>query len=89
MSLGDAPRGRQLEKIIVPTLVLHGSNLEQMSGDGGPGLAAILPNAKLVTVEDAGHDPWLDQPKLFFAAANSFLRELPSTRADYLTSGIH
>ena len=60
-SLGDAPRSRQLERITVPVLVIHGSNPEQMSGDGGPGLAAILPNAKLVTVADAGHDPWLDR----------------------------
>jgi proline iminopeptidase len=88
MSLGDAPRSRQLEKITVPTLVLHGSNPEQMSGDGGPGLAAILPNAKLVTIADAAHDPWLDQPKVFFAAANSFLRELQSTRPDSSTSAI-
>lgn len=76
MSLGDAPWSRQLERITVPALVIHGSNPEQMSGDGGPGLAAILPSAKLVTIADAGHDPWLDQPKVFFAAANSFLGEL-------------
>jgi pimeloyl-ACP methyl ester carboxylesterase len=78
MSLGDAPRSRQLERIAVPVLVLHGSKPEQMSGDGGPGLAAILPYARLVTIEGAGHDPWLDQPKRFFAATSSFLAELPS-----------
>ena len=89
MSLGDAPRSGQLDKITVPTLILHGSNPEQMSGDGGPGLAAILPNARLVTVEDAAHDPWLDQPKVFFSAANRFLRELRSTRPDSSTSGVH
>jgi proline iminopeptidase len=80
MSLGDAPWSRQLERITVPALVIHGSNPEQMSGDGGPGLAAILPNAKLVTIPNAGHDPWLDQPKEFFAATNSFLRKLPTIR---------
>jgi pimeloyl-ACP methyl ester carboxylesterase len=76
MSLSDVPKTWQLATITVPTLVIHGSNPEQMSGDGGPGLAAILPNAMLVTVANAGHDPWLDQPKVFFAAANRFLREL-------------
>jgi len=76
MSLGDAPRAQQLARISAPVLIIHGSNPEQMSGDGGPGLAEILPNAKLVTVPDAGHDPWLDQPKLFFTAANGFLMRL-------------
>ncbi len=80
MSLADAPWSRQLERITVPVLVIHGSNPEQMSGDGGPSLVEILPNAKLVTVADAGHDPWLDQPKVFFAAANKFIREMPTIR---------
>lgn len=78
MSLPDAPRGLGLMRIAVPVLVIHGSNPNQMSGDGGPRLAEILPNAKLVTVEDAGHDPWLDQPKAFFGAANRFLAGLPT-----------
>jgi proline iminopeptidase len=77
MSMGDAPHGRTLEGITVPALVIHGSAPEQMSGDGGPGLAEILPNVKLVTIADAGHDPWLDQPKEFFTAANNFLARLP------------
>jgi len=76
MSLGDVPQTWQLQTITVPTLVIHGSNPEQMAGDGGPGLATILPNAKLVTIPNAGHDPWLDRPKMFFGAANSFLGEL-------------
>jgi pimeloyl-ACP methyl ester carboxylesterase len=81
MSLGDVPRSQQLERITSPALIIHGSNPEQMSGDGGPGLAEILPNAKLVTISNAGHDSWLDQPKVFFAAANSFLAKLPTVRS--------
>ena len=76
MSLGDAPRAQQLARISAPVLIIRGSKPEQMAGDGGPGLAEILPNAKLITVPDAGHDPWLDQPKLFFTAANGFLMRL-------------
>ena len=78
MSLSDAPRSLMLKSITVPALVIHGSNAGQMSGDGGPGLAAILPNAKLVTIAKAGHDPWLDQPKTFFAAVHTFLAAIPS-----------
>lgn len=74
-SLRDAPWLRQLQKITSPALVIHGSNPDQEPGDGGPWLAVRLPNAKLVTIRDAGHDPWLDQPRAFFTAANSFLAE--------------
>jgi pimeloyl-ACP methyl ester carboxylesterase len=83
MSLGDAPWSRLWERVTVPALIIHGADPEQMSGDGGPGLAAILPNAKLVTVANAGHDPWLDQPKVFFAAANSFLAKLARTHSTH------
>lgn len=76
MSLPDAPRGLMLRSIKAPALVIHGSNSGQMSGDGGPGVSAILPNAKLVTITNAGHDPWLDQPKVFFATARRFLAGL-------------
>ncbi|HKR10385.1 MAG TPA: alpha/beta hydrolase [Gemmatimonadaceae bacterium] len=77
MSLADAPWLRQLEKITVPALVIHGSNPDQEPGDGGPWLVRQLPNATLVTIQDAGHDPWLDQPNAFFRAANAFVAKLP------------
>jgi pimeloyl-ACP methyl ester carboxylesterase len=76
MSLGDAPHGQALATIAVPALIIHGSDQNQMSGDGGPGLAAILPHSKLITIANAGHDPWLDQPNSFFAAANKFVSEV-------------
>lgn len=77
-SLHDALWLRQLEKITAPALIIHGSNPDQEPGDGGPWLATKLPNAKLVTIQDAGHDPWLDQPNAFFSAANSFVASLPA-----------
>jgi pimeloyl-ACP methyl ester carboxylesterase len=30
----------------------------------------------VVTILDAGHDPWLDQPAAFFGAVLAFLREV-------------
>jgi pimeloyl-ACP methyl ester carboxylesterase len=75
-SLRDAPWLGKLVTIDPPTLIIHGSNPDQEPGDGGPWLAGNLPNAKLVTIQDAGHDPWLDQPNEFFSAANSFVAAL-------------
>lgn len=77
MSLLDATWLGQLQRITAPALVIHGSNPDQTPGDGGPWLAGKLPNARLVTIQDAGHDPWLDQPNAFFTAANTFVAELP------------
>src|SRR6185503_14873802 len=76
-SLLDAPWLTQLETIAAPALIVHGSKPDQSPGDGGPWLAGKLPNAKLVTIQDAGHDPWLDEPNAFFRAANAFVVNLP------------
>jgi len=80
-SLLDAPWLGQLEKITAPALVIHGANPDQTPGDGGPRLAGKLQNAKLVTIQNAGHDPWLDQPQAFFSAANGFLAQLQAVPA--------
>ena len=77
-SLRDAPGSLMLMSIPVPVLVIHGSNPEQTPADGGPKLAELMPNATLVTIANAGHDPWLDEPARFFDAANNFLSELPT-----------
>ncbi|HJP59706.1 MAG TPA: alpha/beta hydrolase [Gemmatimonadaceae bacterium] len=78
MSMRDAPTATALKVIQAPALIIHGSDPNQMSGDGAPGLAAILPHAQLITIPNAGHDAWLDQPTTFFKAANDFLAQLPS-----------
>ena len=78
-SLGDAPWGQRLKRMTAPTLVIHGSNPDQVPPDGGPAVAAIVPNARLFTIANAGHDAWLDQPAVFFKAANEFLAGLSPT----------
>ena len=78
-SLLDAPWLTQLETIAAPALIVHGSKPDQSPGDGGPWLAGKLPNATLVTIQDAGHDPWLDEPNAFFRAANAFVAKLPKS----------
>lgn len=84
-SLVDAPWGQQLKRIAAPALFIHGSNPDQVPADGAPAIAAILPNARLFTVPNVGHDAWLDQPAVFFAAANEFLAELSLTRSSPTT----
>lgn len=51
--------GRRTEKlraIKTPTLVIHGKDDTLISPSGGERTAELIPNAKLVLVEDMGHD---------------------------------
>ena len=52
---GDAWRG-QLGRISVPVLVIHGRHDPILSFQHGERLAAAVPNARLVALEDAGHE---------------------------------
>jgi pimeloyl-ACP methyl ester carboxylesterase len=36
---------------------------------------AILPKSELVTIDHAGHDPWLADPAYFFKRAKQFIMD--------------
>jgi pimeloyl-ACP methyl ester carboxylesterase len=63
-----------LEKINVPVLIIWGAD-DQRYKSGCEYMAAKIPNAKLVTIEGAGHAVNLYQPERFNAAVVDFLRE--------------
>jgi proline iminopeptidase len=65
---------RELASIEAPALLVHGS------GDPRPAassVAAALPHGRLVTIEAAGHFPWMEQPEEVAAVIRPFLAELP------------
>ncbi|CAB4808796.1 unannotated protein [freshwater metagenome] len=49
-------RTEQLRTIKTPTLVIHGKDDTLISPSGGERTAELIPNAKLVLVDDMGHD---------------------------------
>ncbi len=49
-------RTEQLRAIETPTLVIHGKDDTLISPSGGERTAELIPNAKLVLVDDMGHD---------------------------------
>lgn len=61
--------------VAVPTLVLVGA--EDPSLAASRALAAELPHARLVVIEDAGHVVNLARPREFNAALADFLHDLP------------
>ena len=76
-SLTSAPPFRKLENIYVPKfLIFRGLQKNRFgSPDWGHVYNAILPKSSLVTIEHAGHDPWLSDPDTFFEEAKQFILE--------------
>jgi pimeloyl-ACP methyl ester carboxylesterase len=54
--LASGPRATGLSRLNVPTLVLHGLDDTLIAPSGGERTAALIPGAKLLLIEDMGHD---------------------------------
>jgi pimeloyl-ACP methyl ester carboxylesterase len=63
-SLGTHKLAPELAALDQPTLFLWGEKDPLGAPSVGESLAASMPNARLEVVADAGHLPWLDQPKV-------------------------
>ena len=72
-------RREQLERISCPTLVVWGENDTICPLTIGEGIASEIPDARLLIVRNAGHNPMWDQPASFNSGVLSFLT---SPRAD-------
>jgi pimeloyl-ACP methyl ester carboxylesterase len=73
-------RGK-LARIHAPTLVLWGANDAVVPLELGQRLAAALPNAGLVVIEDAGHNPMWDRADAFNRVVLDFLGPRLSSEA--------
>lgn len=63
----------ELAKVKIPVLTIHGRRDRSAPYGGGREWALLLPNARLVTVEEAGHAPWIEAAEKVFGAIKSFL----------------
>jgi pimeloyl-ACP methyl ester carboxylesterase len=66
-------RTEGLQKLTTPTLVIHGWDDTLIAPDGGQRTAELIPNAKLLMVDDMGHDLPVPLWPDFVAAVTSFL----------------
>ena len=71
--LADYDLHEDLRHVQVPTLVLYGAT-EPSASLGGAAIHAHLPRSQLVLIQEAGHFPFIEQPKAFRGAVESFLR---------------
>jgi proline iminopeptidase len=56
-----------------PVLVIHGTKDRSSPYGGGRDWAMLWPNARLLTVERAGHAPWIEAPERVLGSLKTFL----------------
>lgn len=62
-----------LSNMNAPVLILHGDKDRSAPYGGAQDWARMWPNARLVTVKNVAHAPWIEAPDVVFSALNSFL----------------
>jgi proline iminopeptidase len=62
-----------LAAVRTPMLIVHGVGDRSAPYGGGRDWALMLPNARLVTVDNAAHAPWIEHPDTVFGAIETFL----------------
>jgi len=75
LSVRTAPSFNELNKIKIPVLLLTGS--QNQCKEIAEAYASILPNSELFATPDGCHDPWINNPEIFFKKCEEFIRRLP------------
>lgn len=65
----------EVKKIRNPVLTIHGRKDRNAPYGGGKQWAAELPNAIFISVNNAAHMPWIENPVLVFGSIDKFLRD--------------
>ena len=60
-----------------PALIIHGTHDRSVPLEAAKDWARVLPRARLMTLERAGHAPWIEHPKRVAAAIHEFLATRP------------
>jgi len=72
----------RLHEIVAPTLVIHGQSDRLVPHANGEDIARRIPNARFVTLPDASHIFFTDQPERTRIAIDGFLAEVASVGAE-------
>jgi pimeloyl-ACP methyl ester carboxylesterase len=63
----------EMAKARAPMLIVHGTKDRNAPYGAARDWARGLPNARLLTVENAAHAPWIEAPELVFGSIRAFL----------------
>ncbi|OFI48555.1 hypothetical protein BG261_06565 [Floricoccus tropicus] len=69
----NAINGKELESISIPIQLIWGENDTFASIEQGEKIAKSFPIGQFKLIKDAGHMPWIDQPKAVAEAVKTFL----------------
>jgi proline iminopeptidase len=61
------------DRAAMPVLTVHGTRDRSAPFGGGVDWVSLLPNARLLKVENAGHVPWVEAPELVLGSIRTFL----------------
>jgi proline iminopeptidase len=64
---------QKLAAVRAPVLTIHGTRDRSAPYGGGREWAMLLPDARLLTIEDGGHAPWIEAPERVLGAVADFL----------------
>jgi proline iminopeptidase len=64
-------------EVEAPVLTLHGTKDRSAPYGGGRDWASLLPNARLLSLEGAGHAPWIESGPAVFSGIEAILRSGP------------
>jgi proline iminopeptidase len=64
----------EVGRVTVPVLTIHGTHDRNAPYGGGRQWALELPNARLLTINAAAHQVWVDAPAVVLGAIDTFLR---------------
>jgi pimeloyl-ACP methyl ester carboxylesterase len=62
----------EMAKATAQVLIVHGTKDRSAPYGGGRDWAILLPDARLLTVENAAHAPWIEAPELVFGSIKAF-----------------
>jgi len=72
-------------KVTMPVLTIHGRKDRNAPYGGGRDWAALLPDARLLTLDNAAHASWADEPDSVVSAMDTFLQGSWPERAERVT----
>jgi pimeloyl-ACP methyl ester carboxylesterase len=72
---GSPVFAKALERVVAPTLVIHGDRDALMPASGTQALAACLRDVRRVALSDCGHLPMIERPLPYHHALRTFLSE--------------
>ena len=62
-----------IAKVTMPVLTIHGTKDRNAPYGGGREWDMLLPNARLITIEGAAHESWIEFPQIVFPDIDRFL----------------